>query len=170
MRYLIAVIISFTFLSVSSQTLEQEVRDELSSSTSLNTSGGEAAGFGGSASFSIGQVVYSTNFTSDYTVSEGVQQPVLTEYFPEKPAEEKLPITFQAYPNPMTDYLILEVKNLEDRKLDYELLDLHGRLLHRNPLQGSKTKITPRNLQSAVYLLRISENGKPIRTFKILKD
>jgi hypothetical protein len=45
------------------------------SQESLSTSGGEANGTGGTVSYSIGQVFYSTYSGSNGTLSEGVQQP-----------------------------------------------------------------------------------------------
>lgn len=170
MRYFLLIIAFLTSIIATSQNLQEEEQTGLNSASTLDASGGEASGSGGSASFSIGQVFFTSNYSADYSVSEGVQQPTHKKPETFKPIEEKLPIKITAYPNPMTEFLIIEVENLEDRKLNYELLDLHGRLLELNPLQGTKTKITPRNLQTAVYLLRVTEHGKPIKTLRIIKN
>mgnify|MGYP000474435928 CR=1 FL=1 len=39
------------------------------------TTGGEATGAGGTASYSVGQVVYTTNTGTNGSVAQGVQQP-----------------------------------------------------------------------------------------------
>ena len=45
------------------------------SQETIPTSGGEATGSGGSSSYSVGQMVYTTN-TSGGTVTQGVQQSI----------------------------------------------------------------------------------------------
>ena len=42
---------------------------------SVNSSGGEATGTGGTASYSVGQVVYTTATGTNGSVAQGVQQP-----------------------------------------------------------------------------------------------
>ena len=43
--------------------------------TSVNATGGDASGGGGSVSYSVGQVVYTTHTGTSGSVAEGVQQP-----------------------------------------------------------------------------------------------
>lgn len=47
----------------------------LQAQTSVNVTGGNASGSGGSASYSVGQFVYQTHTGTSGSVSEGVQQP-----------------------------------------------------------------------------------------------
>ena len=47
----------------------------LQAQTSVNAIGGDATGSGGSVSYSVGQVVYTTNKGTNGSVVEGVQQP-----------------------------------------------------------------------------------------------
>ena len=41
----------------------------------VTTSGGNASGSGGSVSYTVGQIVYTTNTDSNGSVAQGVQQP-----------------------------------------------------------------------------------------------
>ena len=47
----------------------------LQAQTSVNTIGGNASGSGGSASYSVGQVVYQAHSGTNASIIEGVQQP-----------------------------------------------------------------------------------------------
>ena len=47
----------------------------LQAQTSVNATGGDASGSGGSVSYSVGQVVYTTNTGTSGSVAQGVQQP-----------------------------------------------------------------------------------------------
>jgi hypothetical protein len=46
--------------------------------TSLNAAGGEATGIGGKMSFSIGEVAYTSISNSNFTITQGVQQPYIS--------------------------------------------------------------------------------------------
>ena len=47
----------------------------LQAQESVNATGGNASGSGGSASYSVGQVVYTNNTGTSGSVAQGVQQP-----------------------------------------------------------------------------------------------
>ena len=53
----------------------------LQAQESPTAAGGEATGSGGTASYSIGQVVYTTNTGTNGSVAQGVQQPFVIFYF-----------------------------------------------------------------------------------------
>ena len=67
-------------------------------------SGGDASGSGGTAAFSVGQVVYTANTNASGTVSQGVQQAF--EIFTLSIKETELNISLKAFPNPTLNNLI----------------------------------------------------------------
>src|SRR4030042_5256555 len=77
------------------------------SQQAVSTAGGEATGAGGTVSYTIGQVTYTTNSESEGTVSQGVQQPY--EIFVISSSEDRYGITFElsVYPNPASTNLKL---------------------------------------------------------------
>jgi hypothetical protein len=78
---------------------------------SVNATGGDATGSGGSASYSVGQLVYTTNSGTDGSVAQGVQQAF--EISVVLGIEEANEIKLSAYPNPTTNYLTLNIAEFE---------------------------------------------------------
>lgn len=135
---------------------------------SVTVSGNNAIGTGGSSSYTVGQVVYTTNSGTTGKLTQGVQQPyeittLGTDELPE------LSLQFSAYPNPTSDVLILSVENYNTATLRYQLFDLTGKVITSNKLTGSRTNLDMNNYEAAIYFLKITENNKEIKTFKIIK-
>jgi hypothetical protein len=95
---------------------------------SVNATGGVVTGSGGTAAYSIGQVVYTTNTGSTGSVAQGVQHAY--EIFPVGIMETTLNITLSVFPNPTSDNLILQVSDYNNEKMTYQLYDMHGKLLN----------------------------------------
>lgn len=130
------------------------------------TSGGDASGTGGTASYSVGQVTYVSSTGTNGAVSEGVQQAFEISIIT---GTEEIDINLSAYPNPTTDYLILEVEEANVSNLSYELTDHTGTLIKEDILSNRSTRITMENLLSGIYLLKVNGNAKIVKTFKIIK-
>ena len=74
---------------------------------SIHTSGGNAAGTGGTVSYSVGQMNYTTNTGTSGSASAGVQQPFEISTVTGLVDSKALNIQLSAYPNPTFDNLIL---------------------------------------------------------------
>ncbi len=142
----------------------------LQAQESINATGGNAAGSGGSASYSVGQVVYTTNTGTNGSVAQGVQQPF--EISVVIGIEEANGITLQcsAYPNPTTDFLTLKVENSDNKTLLYQLFDMAGKLLQSERITGNQTSIVMSNLVPATYFVKVIQNQEELKTFKIIKN
>jgi hypothetical protein len=135
-------------------------------------SGGNAMGSGGSASYSIGQAVYTTNTGVNGSVAQGVQQPY--EIFVVTGLEEVtgIKLSFSAYPNPTADILTLKVNSsaqLNFQSMSYQLYDLNSRLLENKKLTSNEASIDLKNLVPASYFLKVFDKNKEVETFKIIK-
>ncbi len=136
----------------------------------IPSSGGIASGTGGSVSYTVGQVLYTTNIGTNGSVAEGVQQPyeISVVVGLEETQDNKLVCT--VYPNPATDLLTLETENPNNKNLFYQLYDITGILLISKKLINIKTTIPMTNLAPATYFLKITDNQKEVKTFKIIKN
>jgi hypothetical protein len=133
------------------------------------TGGTEVSGIGGSLSYSLGQVVYQIHTGTNGSIAEGVQQPCM---IPPTPAIKKAGspyLSFTAFPNPTSDYLFLNVKNFNDENLSFQIIDIHGKVLHYQKISDSQTSFYTGNLAPAIYCLQIMLDKKLIDTFKIIK-
>ena len=143
----------------------------LKAQEAIVASGDNATGSGGSVSYSVGQVVYTTNTGTTGSVAEGVQQPY--EIFVVTRIEQALGINLECkvYPNPASDYMNLRIDNYTEKEdLRYQLFDMNGRLLKNEKLQDYETSISMVNFSQGTYFLKITDNRKEIKTFKIIKN
>lgn len=138
---------------------------------SINASGGNASGSGGSATFSVGQLFYHTHTASSGSVAQGIQQPYEISVVTEIPELIDLQLLFTAYPNPMDEALTLSWQNYtaEDTPLIYQLLDAGGKIMLSGKIISSETLIKTGNLAPAIYFLKVTQNNQALKVFKILK-
>jgi Secretion system C-terminal sorting domain len=134
------------------------------------TTGGEASGTGGIASYTIGQVFYTTQTgTNGNTVASGVQQPYEISVVTGIHEAKGINLSVTAYPNPTTDYLTVKVENYKTEHLQYQVFDMNGKLLQTVRAQGQETKIETSNLVPANYFVKVLDDNKEIKVFKIIK-
>jgi hypothetical protein len=142
----------------------------LEAQTSINATGGNASGSGGSVSYSVGQVVYTTNTGITGSVAQGVQQPFEISVVTGTVEAKGINLSVSAYPNPTTDFLILEVKEFELSNPNFQLYDIHGKLLQSKRITSNQTSIVMDNLVPAVYFVKVIQNAKEVKIFKIIKN
>jgi hypothetical protein len=134
----------------------------------VTASGGEGTGTGGTVSYSIGQIVYTTNTGSNGSVSQGVQQTysiMATDGIEESTINAELSI----FPNPTTDNLTLSIVGEIDN-VNYQLVDLQGKVIKSEKTTTNSTSINMENLAGSIYFLKVTDNNKTIKTFKIIKN
>jgi len=141
----------------------------LQAQISVNATGGNASGSGGSASYSVGQVVYQTHTGTNGSVAEGVQQPYEISVVTAIEQTKTINLLVTAYPNPATDYLTLNISEFKLSGLSYQLFDMSGKLLFDEKITGSQTQIIMSQLVPASYLLVVKQGNIGLKTFKIVK-
>ena len=142
----------------------------LQAQESINATGSNASGSGGSMSYSVGQVVYTTSAGTNGSVAEGVQQPYEISVVTELEEANGINLLVSAYPNPTTDYITLEVKDFELSNLSFQMYDLNGKLIQTKNLDSNKTSIAMSNLIPATYYVKVKEGNNEVKTFKIIKN
>lgn len=142
----------------------------LQAQESVNATGGNASGSGGSASYSVGQVVYTNNTGTNGSVAQGVQQPFEISVVTGIEEAKGINLSVSAYPNPTTDYLTLRIDEFEISNLSYQLYDMNGKLLQSEKITGNQTSIVMGNLVPANYFVKVIQVNKEVKTFKIIKN
>jgi hypothetical protein len=136
----------------------------------VSTAGGEAAGAGGTVSYTIGQVAYTTNSENEGTVSQGVQQPYEIIEISSNEDKYRISLELSVYPNPANEYLMLKVVNYKSSNLTYQLYDLNGKLLENKEIVGVETTIEMDMLAPSIYFLKVTDNIQELKIFKIIKN
>lgn len=142
----------------------------LQAQTSVNATGSNASGSGGSVSYSVGQVVYTTNIGTNGSVAQGVQQPYEISVVTGIEEAKGINLLVSAYPNPTTDYLTLSIDEFDISNLSYQLYDINGKLLQSEKITGNQTSIVMSNLVPANYFVKVIQSNKEVKTFKIIKN
>jgi len=142
----------------------------LQAQETVSSAGGNASGTGGSVSYSVGQVAYNyTARSGGFSQSEGVQQAY--EITNITGIKTLLDITSQyaAFPNPTTDFIRLKVRDVSLENMFYQLSDMSGKLLEYKKVKDNETTIVMSQLQPATYFLKVIQNTKEVKLFKIIK-
>lgn len=138
------------------------------SQENINTSGGNASG-SGSSSYTVGQLVVTTNISDNGSVSQGIQQSI--ELFTlTNPNIKTFTLEATTFPNPTKDNVILSISNTEIEKLDFSIFDIHGRLLKKGTTHTQLTSINIQTFPTGIYLLKVHHNKKQLKVFKIIKN
>jgi hypothetical protein len=136
---------------------------------SVNATGGNASGSGGTVNYSVGQVVYQTNSGTSGSIAEGVQQPCEIYVVTAIEDAKNISLSVLAYPNPATDYLTLEVRDVELSNLHFQLFNINGKLLQTGMVTGNPTYIVMSSLAQGTYLVKVIQGYKEVKTFKVIK-
>ena len=132
------------------------------------TSGGMATG-SGSVAYSIGQIAYTTVTNSAGSIAQGVQQPIEI-YTLGVDDFVNISLIMKAYPNPTQGDLTLEITDLKLENLTFQLIDLQGRSIENRKIANTNETIKMENLPSATYFLKVTNNNKEVKSFKIIKN
>lgn len=140
------------------------------SQTATPATGGNSTGTGGSASYSIGQIFYTTNSDTSGFEIQGVQQPY--EISVVIGLEEAKDITLECivFPNPTHEFIKLKVESYKVEVLSYQVFDINGKLLEKKEITTTEVSIPMSTYIPATYFLKILQGQKEIKTFKIIKN
>jgi hypothetical protein len=139
----------------------------LQAQKTVTTAGNEATGIGGTASYTVGQVVYTAGTGTNGSVEQGVQQPfeISTTLGVN---ETTINLELSIYPNPTKDLLTLKVEKIEN--LHYQLIDMQGKLIESKTVRSNSSNISLENQPTATYFLKVTKNNHLIKTFKVIKN
>jgi hypothetical protein len=136
----------------------------------ISTAGGEAAGAGGTVSYTLGQTAYVTFIRASGSIMQGVQQPYEILVVTGIESDNEITLECMAYPNPTIDFLILKIQRDRLENLSYRLMDMNGKILEMNVIEKYETSISFQDYQPAAYFLKVIDNTKELKTFKIIKN
>ena len=134
---------------------------------SIPASGADAAGSGGFSSYSVGQLVYTTN-TGSGSVSQGVQQAFEFQTL-SNPELTTVNLSAVTYPNPTSDYVTLKISDSALDNLSYKLFDVTGKAMSNGNITNRDTQIAMQQLAIGIYILKVNRHNQELKTFKIIK-
>lgn len=141
----------------------------LQAQESVNATGSNVSSSGGSVSYSVGQVVYNYQEGTYGSVTQGVQHYAIS-IATELEQGKTISLTMKAYPNPTTDRLTLSMADIEIVNLSYQMYDTKGQCLLNKDIVDKQTIITMNHLVPSVYFVKIMQDNKEIKSFKVIKQ
>lgn len=133
------------------------------------SSGGNNSGSGGSVSFTVGQIDYTSQSGTSGNVNQGVQQPY--EIFAVSGIDELgYGISLTVGPNPTTDKLILTVQNPEQSELSYSLTDNNGKIVLSKVKLQQTAEIDLSTYPVGMYQLIVTNTSTTLKSYKIIKN
>jgi len=143
----------------------------------ISSAGGNAAGTGGTVSYTLGQVAYNSSSGTNGSVAQGVQQPYEISVVTGLEEANNITLEWSVYPNPAGNFLKISLGNSENpeqkpENLRYRLYDMSGNVLLENKLDGTETTIQMEGFPPSLYILKIIQINsalKELKTFKVIK-
>jgi hypothetical protein len=141
----------------------------ISAQQTVDASGGEATGSGGTVSYSVGQVLYNTFSDANNSEAQGVQQPFEISVVNGTELLKGISLKYKVYPNPAHSLLILELDN-ELPEAFVQLFDITGKLINTAQVSTGINQISTEELIPATYILKLLSGNQLVRSFKIIKN
>jgi hypothetical protein len=124
---------------------------------------------GGSVTYSVGQLFFNEISQTSAKIEEGVQHAneiyVVNVY-----DDDSSDSVLKVYPNPFTNYLIVEIMNIDHLKMHYRMDDVFGNICIEGDIENRLTKIDLSALYPAIYLLEVYADQSRLKTWIILKQ
>jgi len=133
----------------------------------ITTAGDSYSNANGSVSYTVGEPVIETFTGGNNILTQGFQQTNLTV----TAIDELTGLNFEisAFPNPATDIVKLRIGKESFVGMQYRIYDMNGNLVMQNRLEGIETEIPFKDLSPAEYILKVNDNSKEVKSFKIAK-
>ncbi|MCF6183568.1 MAG: T9SS type A sorting domain-containing protein [Bacteroidales bacterium] len=119
-----------------------------------------------SVSWTLGETITETISDGTNILTQGFQQSRLsaTEIF----SVNSDSYAINLFPNPAENIINIKVNTPDN--LQYQFLDINGRILKEATITNVNTEIKVNNLPVSVYFLKIYNNNRIIKTYKIIKQ
>jgi hypothetical protein len=152
------ILIIAVFVTCCQRLLAQEV---------IATAGSTLSNSNGSISFTIGESVANTLTKGDKTITQGFQQANISVSMVNELKD--LFFNISVFPNPASNVLILKISKDDVTGIQYLLYDILGKLLLQKKLESNETSVPVNQLAKGLYILKVQEGMKELKTFKIIK-
>jgi hypothetical protein len=119
--------------------------------------------------WSLGECAISTLESGNFVLTQGFHQ---SSYEIETAIETEMGIelNLKVYPNPTTDFLILETGQFDLKEIQYQILDLKGSVLENNSFINTMERLDFSSYTNGIYFIIIKQENQIIKSFKIIKQ
>lgn len=119
--------------------------------------------------FSVGQILSNSTQNATGSVEYGVQHGYKLTVGSVSPSLT-FDIEARLYPNPATEYILINIPEIAHKKLKYSITDLFGKEIIQDTISSINTKIDLTLWNAGTYLIQILDNNQSFKTFKLIKN
>ncbi len=73
------------------------------------------------------------------------------------------------FPNPVTDYIVINTENSNTKYQQVEIFDIYGRLLKKQTINSKNEKIDISSLKAGMYICKLTDDNKQTNNYKFIK-
>lgn len=136
------------------------------------SAGGSVATNAGSLSYSVGQIDYAAaSVDGKGSVSLGVQQPYSVTSITGIKGTEKLCIDCSVYPNPSSDFVVLNWVGTDAQTLNYKITDITGKTVLAQATAEIKGQIDLKSFSVGIYIISVADSKNNfLKSFRLVKN
>ena len=141
--------------------------DIVQAQSTMVAAGGNAIGPTAQVSYTIGQVVYTSQYNSDAIVDQGVQHSI--EIYPVSIGKEESECSLSVFPNPTYESITISLGIAVRYQGEWSIIDIHGKQVLSQEYDSPSMTISLTDLPSGSYTLLIRDaisNKQQIYTVK----
>ncbi len=135
--------------------------------TIISTSGNDFRNNNLQISWTLGEPVIETFSNGNTQLTQGFHQTSLVVTAIDEIPE--LNASISVYPNPVADFLNLEIKNAAGMKICFTLYSMDGKVISTKQMDSDVAEIPMFGFAPSTYFLRVSNKTQNLKTFKIVK-
>jgi hypothetical protein len=133
----------------------------------ISNSGGFYSNSNGSLAWSVGEAVISTVSDGTNTLTQGFHQ---SRYEITAIGENDITdVNIQVFPNPVADYINIEIESSDLSNFSFTLHDNLGKILCKENVVNTNSKVDMSIYPAANYFITVYQNGISVKAIQIIK-
>ena len=134
----------------------------------ITAAGGDATGEGGTLSYSLGQVAYTTIQANNGLISQGVQQSF--EIIPLFTVQSDDDLFATLYPNPSANHVTVAWNRPIQEQMAVKVISATGQEMYQSTLTNQFSQLPLDALAAGVYFIYVRQDESLIQLFKFIKQ
>lgn len=133
----------------------------------LSSSGETGQNSSGSISYTLGELVITTQTNGTNAITQGFHQ---TQIIVTEVLELSDPgFAISVFPNPTNDFVTLKIEKGETRNMTFILFDAQGKFLLQEIVTDTEQQVSFEQLNPGSYFIKVVKDRTDIKTLKIVK-
>jgi hypothetical protein len=139
----------------------------MNAQSTMVPAGGNAIGPTAQVSYTIGQVVYTSQYNSDAIVDQGVQHSI--EIYPVSIGKEESECSISVFPNPTCESITISLGETREFQGKWSIIDIRGKQVLAQEYDSSHATLSLSDLPTGSYTLLIHDTRSKMQKHYTIK-